>query len=229
MKIIFTHKEHLGSNIWSFYFSPSKKLHYTAGQFIEMTLPHPEPDERGLKRWFTLSSSPHEDELAVTTRIVDAPSSFKKTLNGLCPDDEVLISEPMGDFVLPLHEDTPLIFVAAGIGITPFRSMLASLDEQASKRAITILYATSTSDDQMYPDLLKRHAKYIPIVSKPHHTWRGEIGSLTAERIISLAKPKSNSFIYTSGPEALIETLQKELQQSGIPQTRLLGDYFPGY
>jgi len=86
----------------TFYFRPEQPLSYTAGQFTELTIPHKRPDERGLKRWFTLSSSPTSELLSITTKFNnDKSSSFKKALFGLKPGAELTMAEPMGDFVLP--------------------------------------------------------------------------------------------------------------------------------
>ncbi len=126
MKAIFDHAKDEASNIRTFYFRPEKPAHYTAGQYTELALPHPHPDKRGGRRWFTLSSSPTEDLLSITTKYAgdDDTSSFKRTLFKLKPGSEVHMADPMGDFVLPKLIQTPLVFVAGGIGITPFHSML---------------------------------------------------------------------------------------------------------
>src|SRR3989344_7668 len=131
-------------NVTTFWFKPERPLAYTAGQFIEMYLPHDNPDERGIKHWFTLSSSPTEELVSITTKLAGAKSSsFKKTLFALRPGVEIKIVEPMGDFVLPKDIGIPLIFVAGGMGITPFRSIIKWLSDRNEKRDITLLYAAS--------------------------------------------------------------------------------------
>src|SRR4051812_34213512 len=125
MKAIFDHSQPEAANITTFFFRPEKPVQYTAGQFTELYLPHNNPDKRGIKRWFTISSSPSEELLSITTKFTpEKGSSFKETLRKLVPGTEVHLEEPMGDFVLPKLIQTPLIFVAGGIGITPFHSIL---------------------------------------------------------------------------------------------------------
>src|ERR1035438_226526 len=88
--------ENDSKTINSFWFDPERPLDYIAGQFIEMTIEHDEPDDRGIKRWFTVSSSPCDAPLiSITTKFSDPSSSFKKALHGLKKADQVTISDPM--------------------------------------------------------------------------------------------------------------------------------------
>src|SRR4051794_22272390 len=128
MKAIFDHSEVITDDITSFWFKTEQPLSYTAGQFTELTLTHDNPDDRGLKRWFTLSSAPGGELVSITTRRShDKGSTFKKTLWSMEAGHEVDLAEAMGDFVLPKLIQTPLILVAGGIGVTPFHSMAAWL------------------------------------------------------------------------------------------------------
>src|ERR1700722_16878985 len=142
MQVFFDHSAPEADNIKTFYFRPEKPVHYTAGQFIELTIPHKNPDKRGIKHWFTLSSPPTDELLSITTKFAgDQSSSFKKALFKLKPGTELRMADPMGDFVLPKLIQTPLIFVAGGIGITPFHSMLSWLAATGEVRPIKLLYA----------------------------------------------------------------------------------------
>src|ERR1035437_6534264 len=110
MKAVLTRRHHESDNIISFWFEPEKPMNYLAGQFIEINLPHPSSDDRGVKRWFTLSSSPSDAPLvSITTKFNDKSSSFKAALKNLKPGDMVDMSEPMGDFVLPKDPSIPLV------------------------------------------------------------------------------------------------------------------------
>src|SRR5690606_27786597 len=129
-------------------FEPEIPIRYIAGQYIELFIPHSNPDKRKERRWFTLSSSPTEDLLAITTRLITPKkSSFKNALNNLRIGDEIKMLPPMGDFVLPKDESLPLIFVAKGIGVTPFRSMLKYLNDSHKKRSIKLIYVIDNSND----------------------------------------------------------------------------------
>lgn len=232
MKAILEQTQRETDTICTFWFRPEKPVRYTAGQFIELTLKHENPDDRGEKRWFTLSSPPGRDLVSITTHFAgdDHSSSFKKALFGLKPGAELAISEPMGDFVLPKDTSTPLIFVAGGIGLTPFHSMFLHLAEMHEQRNIQFLYSVHSEEDIIFQEAFEAadvHATII--VENPSDAWGGERGRITPEMILGLTEPSSESLIYVSGPEPMIEALAHGLHVAGIPKRRLVTDFFPGY
>lgn len=218
-------------DITTFSFRPHSPIHYTAGQFVELTIKHGDPDSRGQKRWFTLSSSPKNEFLNITTRKAsEKSSSFKKALWQLKPGDEVNISDPMGDFVMPKLNQTPLIFVAGGIGITPFMSMFDWILDTGEERPIKLLHGVRNEDDIIFQDTI--HKSKIPTtiaVSEPSSAWGGERGRITAEMILGLEKPDENTLIYVSGPEPMVESLEKDLKKAGVKHSQLVLDFFPNY
>ena len=223
------HKE--TDSITTFWWRAEKPVDYIAGQYIEMTLPHEHPDERGIKHWFTLSSSPTDAPLVSnTTKFAERSSSFKTALRKLKPGDSVDITEPMGDFVLPKDASIPMVFVAGGIGITPFHSIIKWLYDTKQERDITLLYAVNNEHEMVFQDLFEHYGmKRIIIVNKPQGQWDGVTGQLTGKRILDLAKPATDALIYISGPEQMVEALQADLEKLGIEKNRLVGDFFPGY
>lgn len=231
MKVTFVRKEEIAENIISFYFEPDRSVHYTAGQFIELYLPHENPDKRGTKRWFTLSSSPHEELLAITTNFSpEKGSSFKSTLKNLTPGTELNMASPMGDFVLPKDSSIPLLFVAGGIGCTPFHSILTDLEYTKEKRDITLIYAAQKLEKVAFRKLFEALGDNFKIVlADPPSGWEGQSGRLSAESIIELARPTDAHYIYVSGPEPMVETLTKDLKDHGINKKHVFGDFFPNY
>ncbi len=224
MKAVFDHKDKINHNVTTFWFKPPHKVTYTAGQFTEIYLPHRNPDERGQKRWFTLSASPTEDLLSITTKYAGEQSStFKKILWRLKPGTVVDLAEPMGDFVLPKDKNIPLVFVAGGIGVTPFRSMIKWLLDTEEKRQIQFIYAVSEPRDAVFVDLFKSYGTNAKLVVK------SESQTLTAQKILDLVGSYSNKRIYISGPEPMVEALEKDLLAQGIDRNQLVGDFFPGY
>lgn len=231
MKIIFDHSEDNTPTVSTFFFVPERPVSYTAGQFIELTVPHMLADKRGTKRWFTLSSSPTDDKISITTKFaVKDGSSYKQALRNLTAGDNLTISDPMGDFVLPKLVQTPLVFVAGGIGITPFLSIFQWLKATGEKRPIKFLEAVTNEDEIGFVDILddiKQHATIL--VSQPSAAWGGERGRLSTEMILGLEQPTADTLIYISGPESLVETLTKDLLATGLKKHQVIGDYFPGY
>lgn len=232
MKATFDHTDKINEQITTFWFKPSQPLRYTAGQFTELTLPHDEPDDRGIKRWFTLSSSPSDELVSITTRYAgdDKSSSFKKALFALVPGTEVDMADAMGDFVLPKLTQTPLIFVAGGIGLTPFHSMAGWLAESGEQRNIRFLYAVNSEDDIIWQDVFTKAGIDPTIaVANPSDSWGGLRGRLDADTILGIEKPTDDTLIYISGPEPMVEALQADLEAKGVAKRQIVGDFFPGY
>lgn len=231
MKAIFKKRDQLTETIATFWFEPEKPLRYTAGQFTELTLKHSHPDDRGVKRWFTISSSPTDKLVSITTKFAgEASSSFKKALFNLEPDAQVDLAEAMGDFVLPKLTQTPLIFVAGGIGLTPFHSMFEWLATTGETRNITFLYAVNSEDDIIFQDTFDKAGIHATIVvSNPSAAWGGQRGKLSAQMILGLTKPSEDTLIYLSGPEPMLEALQTDLIAEGVGKRQLVTDFFPGY
>lgn len=232
MKVTFTHKKPIAEHIFSFHFEPQQHVHYTAGQFIELHLPHKGPDNRGTKRWFTLSSSPHEDHLAITTNFSPGEgSTFKQTLLSLKPGTAVDMASPMGDFVLPKDPSIPLLFVAGGIGCTPFRSIIKDLELTKEKRNIKLIYAAQKPEKIAFEELFQSYLgeNFLTVFTQPPADWKGARGHLTAGMIREIGQPTDDHYIYLSGPEPMVETLNDDLKTSGFSKRHLYTDFFPGY
>ena len=219
------------ATVATFFFAPEQQLSYTAGQFVEVTIPHDNADNRGTKRWFTLSSSPTDDKISITTKFAtENGSTFKQALRSLVSGDVITISDPMGDFVLPKLVQTPLVFIAGGIGVTPFLSIFQWLKATNEERPIKFLLAVANEDEIGFQDIFesaKQHATIV--VSQPSPAWGGERGHLSAEMILGLEQPTDDTFVYISGPESLVENLTHDLIKAGLNKHQVVGDYFPNY
>ncbi len=217
MQTIVTGQHEITPEISTFSIARPDGFMYTAGQFIELTLP-------GVgKHWFTLSSSPQEHDLSITTRRSD--SDFKKALFAMNASSSVDISQPMGDFVLPKLAQTPLVWVAGGIGITPFISQLKWLAETGEQRPIRLMWAVRSEDDIIFQEVMDAAQQHATIVvSEPTAAWGGERGHLTAEMVKALAELDQDTQIFISGPEPFVDTLKK-----GLPTKQVVTDAFPGY
>ena len=200
-------------HIYSFYFKPERKIDFTAGQFIEIHIHHDKPDSRGTKRWFTISSAPEmEDLFSITTRMAEEKgSSFKKSLRSLKKGDEIKISEAMGDFVLPRNENIPLIFIAGGIGITPFHSIISHLSATNKKRNIKLYYGARDIDELIFNKELSSYLdeNIFPILQNAPTNYHGKTGFLSTEEIFKNIGNR-DCMIYISGPEPMVEKFKKE-------------------
>lgn len=231
MKVVLDHTRPEADNITTFFFRPESQLNYTAGQYIQLSLPHPHPDSRGSKRWFTLSSSPTDELLSITTKFASKnSSSFKRTLRTLQPGAELNMSDPMGDFVLPKLIQTPLVFVACGIGVTPFHSIFSWLANVKEPRSIRFLYGVDNEDEIIFQDTFAAADIHSTIVvSHPSAAWGGERGHLNAGLILGLETPDADSLFYLSGPEKVVINLKKQLLAAGINSQKIVTDEFLNY
>jgi glycine betaine catabolism B len=231
MKVTYVRSEPIARNITSFLFQPEQPVRYIAGQFIELHVPHDNKDKRGDKRWFTLSSAPSDELLSITTNFAkEYGSSFKAALQALRPGAELKMASPMGDFVLPKDASVPLIFIAGGIGCTPFHSIIRELQLTSEKRDITLLYAARSLEDVAFRDIFGMlEDKFKIILTEPAPGWKGLSGRLSAEVISDMYQISPEHYIYISGPEPMVEMLAKDLKNSGISKRHIHGDYFPGY
>lgn len=227
-------KEKLGDSIYNFWFRPEKPFAFTAGQFLEYTLPHAGADSRGIRRYFTIASSPAEEDILLTTKFTEKGSTFKQTLLAMKEGDEISASKVSGGFVLPEETSQKLVFIAGGIGVTPFRAMVRFLLDSGEKREILLLYAARSAEELAFRKLFEEAAnaglKAVYVLSEEEKAGpEYRHGLITADLIQKEVGTISERVFYVSGPEAMVEALEKTLSSLGVPEARMKRDYFPGY
>ena len=230
-----TKKEQLTKTVWAFHFTFDRLPNWTAGQYMEWVLPHANADKRGIRRFFTICASPTEKELIIATKIIDKPSSFKAKLRDLNIGEPIIARELDGDFVLPKNSQEKLVFIAGGIGITPFRSMVKYLLDTQEKRDIVLLYSNKESSDVAFSDLFKDAEKIgLKTINfytdeKGKNTQNNVYGFITPEEIQAKIPDWQERTFYVSGPEPMVEAFEKMLQQMGVKGRQIKTDFFPGY
>ncbi len=239
VKLFLTLKEKnpIAQNLYEFSFVTTQKLNFVSGQYLEWTLPHKQSDSRGNRRYFTIASSPTEENIKLGVKIFDNPSSFKKALNSLDKNTKLIASQLSGDFTLPQNEKRKLVFIAGGIGVTPFRSMIKYLLDKGEKREITIFYAAITPDEFAYKDIFTEAEEKIGIrviyvltdSKKCPPGWTGKSGYLTEEMIKESVPDFKERTFYLSGPIAMVNNYKKLLSKLGVQITNIVTDYFPGF
>jgi ferredoxin-NADP reductase len=120
--------------------------------------------------------------------------------------------------------------VAGGIGITPFHSILNWLADTKEIRPIKLLYGVRNEEEIIFQETFDKAG--IPVtyvVSTPSSSWGGERGRITAEMIMGLGQPSEDTLVYVSGPEPMVEALEKDLPAAGLDKKQFVGDYFPNY
>lgn len=222
MELTLIEKEHLVDDVWAFRFRPDGPFEWAAGQYVRVELPHENPDSEGTKRWFTNSAAPYEGIMQITTRVTK--STFKQALSKLEPGDKLqLIEDPEGDFVWQ-DSDLPIVFIAGGIGITPFRSILRQRAHDGQPLNVSLVYGGRT------PDLPFKNELTQWQTSDPQLQVHYSIGKpLTAESLSEIVPNLNKSLVYVSGPEPMVQTLSSDLITHGLPEAQLKRDEFPNY
>ncbi len=226
-----TSKE-VAKNTREFIFTKPKGLQFSAGQYLEWMLPHKKPDHRGLRRYFTIASAPHEDNLRLVVRLAENGSSYKKALQKLAPGEQIIASQRAGDFLLPKDTRVKLAFVAGGIGITPFLSHFGSMVEQNIPRDVILFYCNNTAAEIAYRDkfdaLVSEGYGSVVYVLAVEEQADCEHGLLTTEIIKKNTPDYLERLWYLSGPSGMVYAYTKCLSELGVPRENINRDFFPG-
>lgn len=209
----------------TFRFKPEEPLTWRPGQYLHYVLHHEPTDERGSDRWFTVASAPHEGEVQITTRIADEKgSTFKSALQTLNVGENIEVSVVEGDFVID-DMAAEYIFIAGGIGITPFHSILKEADHDGAKLNVTLLYANRDAHVP-FKDELESFAKNNPNL-KIHYITASE--KIDAALITKMVSDISKPLFYISGPAPMVFALRDSILGLGVPENHIKLDDFPGY
>jgi ferredoxin-NADP reductase len=230
-------KTQLADGIYDFRFTADRRLRFRPGQYLEWTLRHSRPDSRGNRRYFTIASSAAGREIRIGVKFYPEASSFKRSLLAMRPGDEIVASQLAGNFVLPTDKRAKLVFMAGGIGITPFRSMIRHLLHHDEKRPITVFYSNRTAPEIVYKDVLEEARERLGIetvytLTDPNGVppdWRGETGRVDANMIAKAVPDYRERTFYLSGPRSLVVGFEEVLGSVGIPKSRIKTDFFPGF
>lgn len=211
-------------------FEPERPLRYAPGQYLELSLPHPSPDSRGLRRIFSLTSDPGDPEtVAVALRVSTPGSSFKTKLLALKPGARISATSVGGDFQLPRDATRKVLMVASGIGITPFLSQLRSAE--ARGRDIVLVYAASSVEELAYAGELE--AMGIRVLactpadpSVPGWTWLGA-GLPDAAALAKAVPDAAERTAFVAGSPSAVAAARRALRGAGV--RRIHTDPFLGY
>lgn len=223
-----------GEGIYDFVFESNRQFNFAPGQYMEWTLGHNRADSRGNRRYFTIASSPTEREIILGVKFYDKPSSYKKALLAMKPGDEIVAGQLAGDFTLPNNPKEKLVFIAGGIGVTPFRSMLKYLTDKNEQRSVTLFYSNRTDKEIVYQNILSDAWKKFGlkiicnITGTPPKDWQGYTGYITPELVAKEVPDYKERIFYISGSHTMVTTFKKTLTQIGVPRAKIKTDFFPG-
>jgi ferredoxin-NADP reductase len=208
---------------------------FEPGQYFFVNLPDiGHQDEKGLRRHITVVTSPNErGVLGLCTRLRD--TAFKRTLAELPVGAEVEVEEPKGKFVLPKETDRPYVFIAGGIGITVFRGMLRYIAEEGLDHRVTLVYSNRDQDSAAFLDELSALERDNPnlrlvLTMTDDPAWEGETRRIDAKVLRDHLDSGLDSFTYLiAGPPAMVEAMEKTLQEAGVPEEQIRPERFSGY
>ena len=223
----------LARGIYEFVFRPDRRLDFAPGQYLEWTLAKVPFDSRGNRRYFTIASAPHDENVRLGVRFYEAPSAFKRALGALARGGIIHAASLAGEFTLPKDKKKKLAFIAGGVGITPFASMARHLTSSGESRDAVLLYASRTAPEVAYQDVFARAAREglrtvyaltaeTPLIPGTH------AGAIDAALIKCEIPDYRERLFYLSGPPGMVSGMKHILVALGVSRFSIKTDYFPG-
>jgi ferredoxin-NADP reductase len=229
--------EEIAEDIMAFQFEKPEGYQFTAGQFCFLNLPdmgfH---DERGLRRHLSIASSPLERELLFATKMSE--SAFKRTIRTMTAGMTITVEPPLGFLALPESTALPAIFLAGGIGITPFRSMIRYASGARTGHTITLFYSNRMPDEAAFLGELEGIAevhgniRILPTMTRMQESavpWPGLTGRINVSMIEEHCRDWRDSVFYIAGPPAMVDSMNETLQEMHIKPDRMHIEKFSGY
>jgi ferredoxin-NADP reductase len=212
-----------------------QEVDFRPGQYfwVELLDP-PYDDEKGPRRHISVVTSPTErGVLGLCTRLRD--SAFKRSLVELPVGTEVEVEQPKGDFALPEDTEPQYVFIAGGIGITVFRSMLRYIDDTGEPYEVTLVYSNRDRESTAFLDELEEldgRSDWFRLVATmtQDSDWGGETRRIDAAMLADVLDGDLASHKYlVAGPPPMTEGVVETLTGAGIPEEQILADRFSGY
>lgn len=234
----FQKKEEIAKDTYSFYFDRrGYQFDFFSGQYIRMTLPTNSADGRSISRFFTIASSPLEKEhLIITTKT--GISEFKKILFALKVGEQVKFFGSIGGFYLDENDTNEKVFLAGGIGITPFYSMITYIFEKRLTIPITLFVSFSLPEEKVFYNELKsisqknNNIRTIYTITYPENSqeeWAGETGRISEEMIKKYISDITKPTFYVVGSSAMVINTEELLENMGIIPEKIKVEQFTGY
>lgn len=231
-------REEIAEGTMAFHFEKPEGFEFKPGQAIDVVLPVQglAPDDQGARHAFSIVSAPFQDELVIATRMRD--SAFKRALKSLPMGSQVTIDGPFGS--LGLHKDRTRagIFIAGGIGITPFVSILRQAARNRLQQRLILLYSNRRPEDAAFLAELQQLAAQsesfhlsatMTQASSSSRRWEGATGLITGEFVKSVVGDLAAPIFYVVGPPGMVEAMRQTLSRAGIDDDDIRSEEFYGY
>ena len=236
-----TGRRKVAANTYSFFFQANQLFAFEPGQYLEWTVFHDDVDSDGIRRYFTIAGATPDGIIEIGVRFPNKPSSFKRRLLDMNLGDTLVASQLSGDFVMPKNKNKKLVFIAGGIGITPFKSMVEYLINGGERRDVTLFYSNRRPEDIAYYNFFneverdfKKEINFKVVYALTDlgavpENWAGLKGRIDTEAIMRNVPDYRNCIYYLSGPTTVVSSFRKILIDMGISKRHIKTDYFPGF
>jgi ferredoxin-NADP reductase len=221
----------------AFQFEKPPGFDFKPGQSGDLTLLNPpETDSEGNVRTFSIASAPFEDQLRFATRMRD--TAFKRSLKKVPLGTVVKMDSATGSFTLHKNSAKPAVFLAGGIGITPFSSIVRQADHDHAPHKLYLFYSNRRPEDALFLEVLQNLEKTNPnfcfiatMTDMPgsKKTWNGETGRINQEMLSKDLSDLRGPIYYIAGSPAMVSGMRKMLVGSGIDEDDIRTDEFAGY
>lgn len=228
-------REELAEGTLAFRFEKPAGFRFKAGQAIVLELLDPPPEDGQKRRTFSLVSAPFESTLAIATRMRD--TAFKRALKALPDGASLKLTGPIGQFNLA-DAARPAVFIAGGIGITPFMSMLRQAARDHAPHSLLLLYSNRRPEDAAFlgelQELERQNGNFRLVatmteMSKSARKWGGQTGFVDADLIKRAAGRLTAPIYYVVGPPAMVAAMQETLRRTGVADDDIRSEEFYGY
>ena len=230
-------REQVAGGTMAFHFDKPASFEFRAGQAIDLTLLNPpETDAEGNTRAFSIVSAPFDPELMIATRMRD--TAFKRVLRSIPLGTQVKIEGPSGSFTLHKNSSKPAVFLAGGIGITPFFSMIRQADHDRLPHQLYLFYSNRSPEDAPFLDTLEELTKSNPNfhliltmteMSKSSKQWTGETSFINGEMLKKNLPNLQGPIYYIAGPPAMVTGMRQMLVQANADEDDIRTEEFAGY
>lgn len=218
----------------AFRFSKPAGFAFRPGQYVDISLIQPpKMDTQGASRTFSIASAPYEPDLLVATRM--GHSAFKRALAQAPVGTEARLEGPYGSFTLHKNTAKPAVFLAGGIGITPFRSIIRQAAHDHLDHSLYLFYGNSRFGRAAFLPELEELATSCPqfhlvaVMADPAGGWRGQVGQLTPALIAQHLAALRGPIYYIAGPPDMVGDVRRSLAAAGIDEDDIRAEEFGGY
>jgi ferredoxin-NADP reductase len=232
-----TKREEIAEGTMAFHFAKPGDFQFRPGQSMDLTLLNPpETDAEGNSRVFSIASAPFDNDLMIVTRMRD--TAFKRVLRQASPGLQVKIDHPGGSFVLHRKSEKPAVFLAGGIGITPFFSIIRQAEHDKSPHHMYLFYSNRRPEDAAFLDLLSEATKRNPNfhliatmteMDKSQREWKGETGFINKDMLTKHLPSLQGPIYYLAGPPAMVVAMRRMLIEAGVDEDDIRIEEFAGY